>query len=403
MTILQVSHDDILTGAGKAAYRVHQLINRYSSHRSNLLVANKHSNDQNVYTAQQPVRQFFNRASPYFDQITLQLLHKKSDEFRSLNLWQTLSVRQVQQLQPDIIHLHWINHSLLKLQTLLHFSQPIFWTCHDLWPILGTKHYNSTKPDDSLDQQVIDQKKNIYTQLGNQLTFVAPSRWMAEQLKKSPLTQHNQIIYFPNLIDTTLFRPMNKAIAREQLHIDHSAKVIVMQGHSVLDKRKGGDRIELTCKQLLTKHGSDLQLHFFGHSAPQLPQYSSQVFNHGLITDETKLVLLFSAADIYLHLAREDNLPNTILEAHACGTPAIALNVGGIADLYTSSMKSFLLISDHRESTIFDKAHQLITHQSLWMKQSTQAAAHIKQSFSKSSLTKLYHDYYAALADHSLK
>jgi glycosyltransferase involved in cell wall biosynthesis len=40
----------------------------------------------------------------------------------------------------------------------------------------------------------------------------------------------------------------------------------------------------------------------------------------------------YQAADIYIHAARADTFPNTILEALACGTPVIATAVGGIPE-----------------------------------------------------------------------
>jgi glycosyltransferase involved in cell wall biosynthesis len=40
----------------------------------------------------------------------------------------------------------------------------------------------------------------------------------------------------------------------------------------------------------------------------------------------------YQAADVYIHAARADTFPNTILESLACGTPVVATAVGGIPE-----------------------------------------------------------------------
>lgn len=44
----------------------------------------------------------------------------------------------------------------------------------------------------------------------------------------------------------------------------------------------------------------------------------------------------YRAADIYLHAARADTFPTSVIEAAACGTPVVATAVGGIPEQVTS-------------------------------------------------------------------
>ena len=53
----------------------------------------------------------------------------------------------------------------------------------------------------------------------------------------------------------------------------------------------------------------------------------------GRINDDYLMRLYYSASDIFILPSRQDNLPGTGLEAHACGLPVAAFDIGGISDI----------------------------------------------------------------------
>ena len=64
--------------------------------------------------------------------------------------------------------------------------------------------------------------------------------------------------------------------------------------------------------------------------------------NVGRINEEDKLARLFAAGDVFVAPFAEDNLPNVVLEALACGTPVAAFAAGGIPDAVEHKQNGFL-------------------------------------------------------------
>src|SRR5262249_32269752 len=67
-----------------------------------------------------------------------------------------------------------------------------------------------------------------------------------------------------------------------------------------------------------------------------------EVHRLGWIDDEHRKAVVYSAADALLHQAPVDNFPNVVLEALACGTPTIAMPVGGLPELVRPGVSGWL-------------------------------------------------------------
>jgi glycosyltransferase involved in cell wall biosynthesis len=86
--------------------------------------------------------------------------------------------------------------------------------------------------------------------------------------------------------------------------------------------------------------GVDLVL-FGSEQTPDFP-LDVRVHNRGVITDESEKASLFSASDLFITPSLEENLPNTVIEAMASGTPAVAFDVGGTRELIEHGKNGYL-------------------------------------------------------------
>ena len=62
----------------------------------------------------------------------------------------------------------------------------------------------------------------------------------------------------------------------------------------------------------------------------------------GVISEPTQLAQVYSAADLFMLPSLEDNLPNTMLESLACGTPVVGFPVGGVVDFVRTKETGFI-------------------------------------------------------------
>ena len=253
------------------------------------------------------------------------------------------------ELKPDFINVHNIHYAVSRpdLICVCAKSAPTVWTLHDMWSFTGRCPYNydcgkfktgcNSNCPSSLEYPRLPslmirgawrQKRRLLSH-HKAIVSVCPSKWLAREALTGFWADH-RVECIPYGIPLDIYRPLNRSMAREALDLPSDGLVLLTIGTSLADRRKGGD---LLVHALQLTKARPLTLLTMGHGELMVIKDGLQIFPMGYVDHERTKVLAYSAADILIHSARGDNLPNVVIESIACGTPVVGLPIGGIPDM----------------------------------------------------------------------
>lgn len=323
--------------------------------------------------------------------------------------------------EADLIHLHWINQGMLSLKVIrkiLASGKPVVWTMHDMWPCTGICHHARTctafhsecgacpmiysQKRKDLSTRIFRQKQRLYASGG--IHFVTCSHWLEGMAKQSALLVNQPVSVIPNPISTTLFHPIKQTEARQKLALPTEGKLILFGSVKLTDKRKGIDYMVEACRLLAKQHPAlkeQLALVAVGmHAAELQPLVPFKVHNMGYVKEEHQLAEIYNAADLYVIPSLDENLPNTIMEAMACGTPCVGFPTGGIPEMI-DHLKNGYLTKEHSAEQLAEGIYTLLTtpaYESL----SHEAVAKVNACYSERSVANQYGQLYAKLLKETL-
>ncbi len=356
MKILIVNTQDISGGAARAAYRLHRALLKEGVD-SNMLVQKKSSDDFTVLSKSGKVQRALSSLRPTLD-ILPTYFYKNRDRTLFSPAWLPFSfvVDEINKLNPDIVHLHWICGGLMKIEDIAKIKAPIVWSLHDNWAFTGGCHImwecekyknrcgvcprlGSSKERD-LSRRVFERKEKSFSKIKS-LTVVGLSRWLYEVSKSSRLLKGKEHVYLPNLIDTTLYKPFDKEKARELWNLTKDKKLILFGAMSAMsDINKGFKELYEALQLLSTKN---IELVIFGSSKPKNPpKFPFHTHYLGHIHDDISLVTLYGSVDVMVVPSLQENLSNAIMEALSCSTPVVSFDVGGNSDMIEHKKNGYL-------------------------------------------------------------
>lgn len=258
-------------------------------------------------------------------------------------------VRDIEQFNPDIIHLHNIHGYYLDIRVLFEFlkqyNKPVVWTLHDCWAFTGHCAYfsfagcekwktecgqcpqKSAYPASVLidnSKKSFNLKKDLFTDIDN-LQIVTPSNWLNGVVKESFLKKFPVTTIY-NGIDLNVFKPLKSDFKSKN---GLSGKKVVLGVANVWEKRKGLDDFIKLSKVL----PNDYKIVLVGLSEKQIAALPQNILGISRTENINQLVEIYSAADVYVNTSVEETMGLTTVEALACGTPAVVYNATAVPEM----------------------------------------------------------------------
>jgi glycosyltransferase involved in cell wall biosynthesis len=315
--------------------------------------------------------------------------------------------------RPDVLHLHNLHGAYFDLRALpgLAARQPTAWTLHDEWAYTGHCAYTLDSeqwltgcgscprlrvyPALAVDGTASNWRRKRELWARATLHVVTPSSWLLERVRRSilaPAAATERVI--PNGVDVGLFAPGDRAEARRKLGISGDAHVLVFTAQAT---RANLYKDFETLREALSRlDGVKPTVAFaLGENAP--PERLGQIELRSAEASRDGVAEHLRAADLYVHATRADNHPLAVLEALACGVPAVASRVGGIPEQLRA--ETGVLVEPGVAEALAAAIAGLLADPARRARMSEAAAADARARFSLERQADAYVDLYAELAE----
>ena len=434
-SVLQVSALDRAGGAEQIAW------NLFSSYRklgiaSWMAVGKRRSNDPNVFAIHEKPSQDWwanlcgglaNTLNPLAGKIRgilrlqalLRNMAKGSDWVADLRgeenfyfpgSWDLLS--QAPQ-KPSILHLHNLHGGYFDPRSLAELSAelPVMLTLHDAWLLSGNCAHSfgcerwksgcgncpdiSIYPGLKVDTTHLNWKRRRDIFDHSKLYIVTPCQWLLDKVNESilaPAMLEGRVIY--NGVDTSIFFPGDKQLARRELGLPANEPIFLFVANGI---KNNPFKDYVTLRKIIELLGGQSQspLHFIALGEDGEKEQVGQVTIHYIsrTTDMSLVAQYYRASDLYMHVAKAETFPNTVLEAMACGVPVIASNVGGIPEQVDDGVTG-LLIPAQNADLMAQSANLLMRDSALREKMGEAASQRIKDRFTLARQVEQYLKWY---------
>ncbi|MBE5737088.1 MAG: glycosyltransferase [Clostridiales bacterium] len=400
MKIVQINATYGKGSTGTLSKDIHEQL-KNMGHQSYVFWATACSNPQN---------------DPNIRKIGCYLDHKLHALFRRLDFGQGFHsrlatkklCRQLSIIQPDVVHLHNLHSNYIHLPTLYRYLQekniPTVLTLHDCWFFTGYCAYpqaysckgwqNGCKNCPAVSKFAKRKVEKVYKKKAEitkieKVAFNGVSVWTKNDASETFLGQAKIKTHIYNWVDIKSYQTQtSKAYVYKKYGLDPSKKLIlgVAQGWSMNDS-KGGSAF---CKMSnLLNDRAEIVL--VGHNNGIVPQKGLHCI--GYTANKQDLIDLYSSADLFVNPSRFETFGLVTIEAMACGTPVVAYNNTGSAELVVQGCGK--LVEDGNVEELIQTVSHFLDENLEDYKE--RCISYVKENFDKITQVKKYAELYKSL------
>ena len=312
--------------------------------------------------------------------------------------------------EADIIHLHWINQGMLSLKgihKILQSGKPVVWTMHDIWPATAICHLTMDcrqfetqcqncrllpggGSNNDLSARIWKRKQQMLE--GKRVTIVTCSQWLGGEAQKSGLLSQQYITTIPNPIDTHRYRPSDKKKARQALGLPLDGHIILFASQRATNPNKGMQYLIEACKLMASEHPDcrdNTSIAILGGHAEEIAHLLPfPTHALGYVNDEQRIAIVYNAADVFVLPSLSENLPNTIMEAMACGVPSVGFRVGGIPEMIDHLSNGY--VANYRDAADLAKGIHYVLYEANQEMLKANCLQKVAHNYSQQSVAKQY-------------